>query len=80
VTTLNIIMVNVLRFRGGGDLSGLIDPPAGKTAGSGPGASGGGARIIPVQPVPVLVPGGGEEREPAEAGAEGPRAVCNGCG
>jgi predicted nucleotide-binding protein (sugar kinase/HSP70/actin superfamily) len=31
VNKLNIFMVNVLRFRGGTDLSGLVDPPVGRT-------------------------------------------------
>jgi predicted CoA-substrate-specific enzyme activase len=85
VNKLNIFMVNVLRFRGGGDLSGLIDPPGGKTAGKDDSGKGGdtGAgktvrgRIVPAQPVPV--PGG--EREPAGVGSAGgdPCAGCKGC-
>jgi predicted CoA-substrate-specific enzyme activase len=75
VNKLNIFMVNVLRFRGGGDLSGLIDAPAGRTAdaakgaipekGGSPGSGPPRARIL--RPVP------GGERE--RVGAAGPREV-----
>jgi hypothetical protein len=34
VNKLNIFMVNVLRFRGSGDISGLVDKTASRTVGS----------------------------------------------
>jgi hypothetical protein len=38
INKLNIFMVNVLRFRGGTDLSSLVDAPRGDSDAEGPGA------------------------------------------
>jgi predicted CoA-substrate-specific enzyme activase len=70
VNKLNIFMVNVLRFRGNNDLSGLVDKAGshnrrfndgGPEAGAAPGSAGGNghkpaARIVPAQAVPLMAP------------------------
>jgi predicted CoA-substrate-specific enzyme activase len=65
VNKLNIFMVNVLRFRGTGDLSGLIDP---REYTGGTAASTAGTDISDYQP---------REMEPAGAGC--PSGDCGGC-
>jgi hypothetical protein len=65
VNKLNIFMVNVLRFRGSGDLSGLIDP---REYMGGTAASTAGTDISDYQP---------REMEPAGAGC--PSGDCGGC-
>jgi hypothetical protein len=93
VNKLNIFMVNVLRFKGNGDLSSLVDKAGSRNhrfdAGGDDGNDGtsadtggsrGAGRIAPVQAVPLMAPPPEDAAgEPVGVGSGGAADPCAGC-
>jgi len=84
VNKLNIFMVNVLRFRGGSDVSGLIDG-AGQGTGQGAGGNGNGdgqRRVVNAVPLSVKnvdIQALGEDLNPIGSDGNAGCAGCSGC-